>query len=330
MNRKALIRNLLLGALITGLAPLSGAGGDPAVAAESPAALCRSMFGASGPVGGAVVGEGPSGDPMSTTIGWDPHDWSDGIREVITCVSVGGRAVPALTASTPTPRNDGSLVIRLTLPAGQPGSLVCEQSVLVGGGSAAGRHRTTSPVCFKLRAGESPLGSGVPAVGGVAAPAPPAPVGPPAPSPKAPNPRAPVGAAPPATHPVSTPPARAAFEAARGGNGTGVTRPGVPDPVAGVAVPAPAWPDPSSPARAARAGQSSTARGAASPATGAAPAPATGAAAAPTTGTPVATLARTGIDEQLPLASAGGFLALGGAAIIFSAPGRRRPRRRFV
>jgi hypothetical protein len=315
MNRKALIRNLLLGALITGLAPLSGGGGDPAAAAESPAALCRSIFGASGPVGGPVVGEGPSGDPMSTTIGWDPHDWSDGIREVITCVSVGGRAASALTASTPAPRNDGSLVIRLTLPAGQPGSLVCEQSVLVGAGSAAGRHRTTSPVCFKLRAGESPLGFGGPAGGGVAVPAPSAPAGPPAP-----NPKAPVSAAPPATYPASTPPARTASEAARGGNGTAAGRPGVPDPVAAVAVPAPAWPDPASPAPT-KAGQSTPVKAAAAPATGAAAAPAAGA---------PATLARTGIDEQLPLASAGGFLALGGAAIIFSAPGRRRPRRRFV
>ena len=318
MNRKALIRNLLLGVFVIGLAPLSGAGVDPAAAAaETPAALCRSMFGGSGPVGGPVVGEGPSGDPMSTTIGWDPLDWSEGIREIITCVSVGGRAAPALTASIPTPRNDGSLVIRLTLPAGQPGSLVCEQSVLVGAGSAAGRHRTTSPVCFKLRAGESPLGSGSPAAGGVAVPGPAAPAGPPAPTPKAP-----VSAAPPATHPASTPPARAAFEAARGGNGTAAGRPGVPDPVAAVAVPAPAWPDPVTPAPTAKAGQSASVNAAA--------APATGAAAAPAAGAPVATLARTGIDEHLPLASAGGFLALGGAAIIFSAPGRRRPRRRFV
>jgi hypothetical protein len=311
MNRKALIRNLLLGALVTGLAPLIGAGVDPAAAGESPAALCRSTFGERGPAGGPVVGEGPSGDPMSTTIGWDPFDWSDGIREIVTCVSVGGRAAPALTTSMSTPRNDGSLVIRLTLPAGEPGSLVCEQSVLAGPGSAGSRHRTTSPVCFKLRAGGSSL-----APGGVAAPAPAAPPGPPAPIPKAP-----VTARPPATYPASTPPARAAFEAARGGTGMSAARPGVPDPAAAVAVPAPAWPDPVSPAPATKAAQSAAAA--------AAPAPARGAPGAPAAA-PVATLARTGIDDHLPLASAGGFLALGGAAIIFSAPWRRRPRRRFV
>src|SRR5918992_3844131 len=155
MNRTAVIRNLVLGALITGVAPLTGAGIAAGAAEEPPAALCRSTFGGSGPVGGPVVGEGPSGDPMSTTIGWDPSDWSDGLREIVTCVSVGGRAVPSLTRSLPTPRNEGSRAISLTLPPGTPGALVCEQSVLVGAGDAAGRHRTTNPVCFKLRAGEA-------------------------------------------------------------------------------------------------------------------------------------------------------------------------------
>jgi hypothetical protein len=281
MKRKALIRNLFLVALVTGLAPLSGAGVDAAAAGESPAGVCRSTFGESGPVGGPVVGEGPSGDPMTTTIGWDPFDWSDGLREIVTCVSVGGRAAPELTTSRSLPRNDGSLVISLTLPIGEPGSQICEQSILLGPNGVA--QRTTSPVCFKLRAGEAPPGSGAPAPGGAAAPA---------------------------AYPASTPPARAAFEAARGGFDVPAVRPVAPDPVAGVAVPAPAWPDPASPAAAAR------------------PRPSTVAAAAPTpsdpTGAPVATLARTGIDEHIPLASAGGFLALGGAAIIFSAPGRRR------
>src|SRR5687768_8420787 len=180
MKRKALIRNLLLVALLTGLAPLGGAGVDAAAAGESPAGLCRSTFGESGPVGGPVVGEGPSGDPMTTTIGWDPFDWSDGLREVVTCVSVGGRAAPELTTSRSLPRNDGSLVISLTLPVGEPGSQICEQSILLGPSGAG--QRTTSPVCFKLRAGEAPPGSGGgPAPGGAAAPAPPAPAGPPAP-----------------------------------------------------------------------------------------------------------------------------------------------------
>ncbi len=313
MNRKALIRNVLLGALITGLAPLSGAGIDAAAAGESPTALCQSTFGESGPVGGPVAGEAPPGDPMTTTIGWDPFDWSDGLREIVTCVSVGGRAAPALTTSRSTPRNDGSLVISLTLPAGEPGSLICEQSILLGASSAG--QRTTSPVCFKLRAGEVPPGSGAPTPAGAAAPAPPAPA-PAAPTgPPAPAPKAPVAPRPPTTYPASTPPARAAFEAARGGFDVPAARPVLPD-VAGVAVPAPAWPDPASPAAAARP----------RPSTGA-----TAAAAAPTpsipAGAPVTTLARTGIDEHIPLASAGGFLALGGAAIIFSAPGRlRRPR----
>jgi len=308
MDRRAVIRNLFLGALVTGLGPLIGAGVDPAAAGESPEALCRTNFGESGPVGGPVSGVGPSGDPMKTTIGWDPYDWSDGIREIVTCVSVGGRAAPALTTSIPAPRNDGSLVVSLTLPPGEPGALVCEQSILVGSGSAAGRNRTTSPVCFKLRAGEAPPGSGGPAAGGVA-PAPPAPAVPAAPSPQ-PSVKA------PAPQPASTPPARAAFEAARGGTGVSTNRPGVPDPMAGVAVPAPAWPDPASSGSAAKPRQSVTA--AAAPTSSPAAAPGTPAAA------PVASLARTGIDEHIPLASAGGFLAIGGAAIIFGAPGGRR------
>ena len=310
MNRKALIRNLLLVALITGLAPFSGAGVDAAAAGESPAALCQATFGESGPVGGRVAGEAPPGDPMTTTIGWDPFDWSDGLREIVTCVSVGGRAAPALTASRSTPRNDGSLVISLTLPPGEPGSLICEQSILLDATSAG--QRTTSPVCFKLRAGEVPPGSGAPNPGGAAAPAPAAPTGPPVPAAKAPV----VAPKPPATYPASTPPARAAFEAARGGFDVPAARPVLPDPVAGVAVPAPAWPDPASPAAAARPRPSAVAAAAAAAPTPSIPA-----------GAPVTTLATTGIDEHIPLASAGGFLALGGAAIIFSAPGRRRRSR---
>ena len=309
MNRRALIRNLLFGALVTGIAPLSGAGTDVASAEQSPAALCESMFGASGPVGGPVAGEGPSGDPMATTIGWDPFDWAGGLREVVTCVSVGGRAAPALTSSIPTPQNDGSLVVRLTLPAGDPGALVCEQSVLVGAADAAGRHRTTSPVCFKLRAGENSLSSDGPAGARPALPKPPASPGPAGPvSRPAPISDTPPGATtPPATYPASTPPARAAFEAARNGSGFPARR-DEPDPLAKVAIPMPAWPDPASAAPATPAGRSLAATPPAAPAAA-----------------PVSALARTGIEDHLALASAGGCLAVGGAAIIFGSPRRRRP-----
>jgi hypothetical protein len=298
-----MVRNLMLGALVTGLAPLIGAGIDSAAAAESPAALCQSTFSEGGPSGGPVVGEGPSGDPMSTTIGWDPVDWPDGLREIVTCVSVGGRALPALTASRPTPRNDGSLVISLTLPPGEPGSLVCEQSVLVGAGDAAGRHRTTSPVCFKLRAGESPLGAGGLLAGGPVSPFPAPPANPPTPGVKAPASGS--GTAP---YPSSTPPARAAFEAARGPVGLPVARPALPAPTPSAA--------PAASASAAPAAKARRSAAAAAPAAGA------------PTGAPSTALARTGLDNHIPLAGAGGFLALGGAAIIFGAPRRRRPARR--
>ena len=313
MNRRAVVRYVVLGAFITGLAPLTGAGVDPAGAEESPTALCQSIFGERGPGGGPVVGEGPSGDPMSTTIGWDPSDWSDGLREIVTCVSVGGRAVPSLTSAQPTPRNDGSRAISLTLPAGTPGALVCEQSVLVGAGDAAGRHRTTNPVCFKLRAGEARLGSGGPVADQYVPPTPSAPAGPAAPAP-APAP-APLKAAAPGPYPESTPPARAAFEAARSGTGLPAARSKSPAPTPSAADPAPAWPPVPAPA----------AKVARSAAAAAAPAP-----AQPPAGVPVTALARTGIEEHIPLASAGGFLALGGAAIILGAPRRRRPARRSV
>ena len=313
MNRRALVRHVVLGALVTGLAPLTGAGVDAAGAGQSPAALCQSMFGERGPAGGPVVGEGPSGDPMSTTIGWDPFDWVGGLSEIVTCVSVGGRAAPALTTSLTSPRNDGSRAISLTLPPGEPGSLVCEQSVLVGLGDAAGRHRTTRPACFKLRAAEPAPGFAGPVPDRVKPPGPPAPVGPPASAP-APAPKAPVTAAP-VPYPASTPPARAAFEAARGGIGLSAAK---ADPVAPPTpdAPSPAWPP--NPAPAAR-----TTKSAAT----AAPA----ATAQPVAAAPATALARTGIEEHIPLASAGGALALGGAAIILGAPGRRRrPARRSI
>jgi hypothetical protein len=319
MNRRAVIRNLLLGALVTGLGPLTGAGADPAAAGESPEALCSSTFGESGPVGGPISGVGPSGDPLKTTIGWDPYDWSDGIREIVTCVSVGGRAAPALTTSIPAPRNDGSLVVSLTLPPGEPGTLVCEQSILVGPGNAADPHRTTSPVCFKLRSGEAPPAPGVPAAG-AAAPTPPAATPPARAVPAAPSPKPSVVRAP-APQPASTPPARAAAEATRGRTGMPAA---VVDPVTGMALPAPARPYQGSRAPAAQARPSN----AAAPA----PAPAAAATSADPAAAPVTALARTGIDDHIPLASAGGFLAIGGAAIIFGAPGgrRRRPARRPI
>jgi hypothetical protein len=57
-------------------------------------------------------------------------------------------------------------------------------------------------------------------------------------------------------------------------------------------------------------------------ATGAAAAPAASPVATDAAGAP-ATLARTGLENQIPLAGAGLLLALGGAAIIFGEPRRR-------
>jgi len=350
MDRWTVVRRFTFGALVTGLVPLAGLGVHAAGAGEASAALCHSTFGDGGPAGDRIVGEGPIGDPMSTTLGWDPADFPNGVREIVTCVSVGGHLVPSLTTSHATPFNDGSLALNLTLPAGDPGSLVCQQSILVGSGEAAGRPRTTGPVCFKLRAAEPPLEAG-PAAAGPGAPAPPhagvtpglnsgpgrGPVGPPVPGrrPQAPG----------TPYPASTPPARAAFEAARGGVAIPVLRPPAPAPKAAVAPAAPVRVPAAAPVRGSAAapvrGQAAvpaapsvaarrsttTAAGAAAPrvAHGNAPGGAGTAAAAPGTGT--GTLARTGIDNHIPLAGGGGFLALGGAAIIFGTPRRRKAAR---
>ncbi len=315
MKRKA-IRHVTLGALVTGLVPLTAAGAGAGPAGGSGGALCRSTFGDRGPAGERVVGEGPTGDPMSVTIGWEPGDWPDGLRQIVTCVSVDGHGVSALTMATVAPPNTGSLTLGLTLPPGEPGSLVCEQSVLVGSGAAEGRNRPTSPVCFKLRAADPPpptrsggrTSDGSPSpTSHPAAPAPPRPATPtrgtPA-RPPTPSPTAPVSApAPrpgPTPDPASTPPARAAFEAG-----------------ARAAVPA---------ARAA---------GAAAPTRKAGPVVAATVAKAPTaalpaaTGAPATGLVRTGVDHHIPLAGAGGLLAFGGVAILFGEP-RRRSGRRFV
>jgi hypothetical protein len=317
MNRKAVVRHVTLGAVVTGLVPLTAAGAGAGPARGSTAALCRATFGEHGPAGGPVVGEGPSGDPMTVSIGWEPAAWPDGLRQVVTCVGVDGRGVPALATVIDTPPNSGSLALTLNLPSGEPGSLVCEQSVLVGAGADEGRARPTSPVCFKLRAADAPpptrAGGRTPdaapapapvasSLGGPAAnsqPGPPArspngpgPAGPPSPvASGAPGPRARnrMGSPDPAS---STPPARAAFEAASAAAAPGGRR-------AAVAVP-----------RAAPA-----------------PAPAVVPAARPTGGVPTTALPRTGLEDHLPLAGAGGLLALGGLAIVLAEP-RRRTRLR--
>jgi hypothetical protein len=124
-------------------------------------------FSERGPANGPVVGEGPSGDPMSVTVAWDPGEWPNGLQEIVTCLSVGGHALPALSSITVAPPNAGSVTVNFFLPAGDPGSLVCEDSVLIGTGSTEGRRRPTTPVCFKLRAAEDAAApAGPPGPGG--------------------------------------------------------------------------------------------------------------------------------------------------------------------
>jgi hypothetical protein len=251
-----------------------------------------------------VVGEGPSGDSMIVTVGWNPQDWPGDIGRVVTCVSIDGRAVPELATSTVRPPNTGSLMLDLTLPAGDPGALVCAQSVLVGKGDAPGRTPPTRPACFKLRSADPPPPTKVGGrTSGETSGETPAPGGPSASSPDpagpaAPGARAPTGSPPgpsPVPDPASTPPSRAAHQAAAGPLGTPTVRATAP----------------AAPVRTAAAAAAAVAPPAASPV------------AADAAGAPAPALARTGIEHQTPLAGAGILLALGGAAIILGEPRRR-------
>jgi hypothetical protein len=165
MRHSGVIGHVTLGVLAAGLVPLTSAGAGAGPEPASPAAVCGSAFGARGPSGGPVVGEGPSGDPMSVNVAWDPGEWPTGLREIVTCLSVGGRSMPALASITVDPPNAGTVTVNFALPAGDPGTLVCQESVLIGTGSTEGRTRPTDPVCFKLRAAEdssAPTGPGAP------------------------------------------------------------------------------------------------------------------------------------------------------------------------
>jgi hypothetical protein len=341
MKHKKAVRNVTLG-LATGLVPLAGAGVTAAAAGEAPSsALCQSWFGERGPVGGPTLGEGPPGDPMTVTVGWETSTWPDGLREVVTCVGIDGHLVPDLTRSILTPRNTGNLIVDLLLPQAPPGSLVCQQSVLIGKGKAEGREHSTSPACFKLRAAEE-LAAGSGAVGEPTPPASKAPAqiptvtaGPRMPSAGV---ASPAPKALPAPTSTSTPPARAAFEAARGAarspsawaaplRSAPAEAPTLP--VAAKAAPAATelarTPPANSGALAAPANPRANVARAGAAAVGATGVPGSGAITAR------AALPHTGLGDKIPLAAAGGLMALGGAAIILGEPRRRRaPVPRFA
>lgn len=390
MRRSGVIGHMGLAALAIGL-PLTSAAAGSAAPGPPPApdGVCRAAFGVRGPAGGAVVGEGPSGDPMSVTVAWDPGEWPTGLREIATCLSVGGHALPELSSITVAPPNAGSVTVNFTLPAGTPGSLVCEESVLVGTGSTEGRSRPTEAVCFKLRAAEdaaAPGGAGATAPDGSpladrphatppavlppmtpAAPHPPVRIRRPETPPAAGPPIAPPAARRPVARPVAPPAGRAPAAPAAP---TELARrfpagllgpvpeplpafgpPVAPPPADGPAVPAGTAPAvPAALVAPGRAALGASARAARPPSglSASRPAPArVGSAvrarpltsdgrplvappALPATGGgPVAALPRTGLGSHIPLAGAGGLLAIGGAAILLGEPRRRsrRPRR---
>lgn len=354
MKRKKVVRNVTLATVATGLVQLTGAG-TAGAGPESPAALCTSTFGEQGPAGGPIVGEGPPGDAMTVTLGWDVGDWPEGLREVVTCLSIDGRAFPGMTRLTAQPPNAGNIAVDLLLPPGPAGSLVCQNSILVGTASTEGRRRQTGPVCFKLRAAEellagpeAPQGPASPSTGTPSAPTRATPAAPDALAAPAPKPA-------PAHQPGSTPPARAAFEAARGAaRAPAAWRTGSShSSAAWSTAPAPARSAPAPEAKptapVTRAGQAAdelartpdgpslsaaaTATATTAPRKGAVAqgaASRAGATAAPGirgAADARAALPRTGVGDKIPLAGAGTLMALGGAAIILGEPRRRAVRR---
>jgi hypothetical protein len=338
MKHKKAVRNVTLG-LATGLVPLAGAGVTAAAAGEAPSsALCQSWFGERGPVGGPTLGEGPPGDAMTVTVGWETSTWPDGLREVVTCVGIDGHLVADLTRSILTPRNTGNLIVDLLLPQAPPGSLVCQQSVLIGKGKSEGREHSTSPACFKLRAAEE-LATGTGAVGEQTPPASKAPSQIPhvtaGPRQPAAGTASPAPSALPAPTSTSTPPARAAFEAARGAarspSAWAAPQRSAPAEAPTLPVAAKAAPAATELARTPPANS-----GTAAPANPRANVARAGAAAVGAPGAPDAVTARsalphTGLGDKIPLVAAGGLMALGGAAIILGEPRRRRaPVPRFA
>jgi hypothetical protein len=348
MKRKKVVRNLTVGALATGLVPLSSAAVGAATSGDTPAGRCQATFGDHGPAGGPVVGEGPSGDPMGVTIGWESGDWPDGLREVVTCMSVNGIAVPGLTTSLASPPNSGTLTLNMMLPAGAPGALACEQSILFGAGSADGRHQTTSPVCFKLRSPEpeppvrsehrapsheessaSPLTPPSTPAARAALSSPStdqSPVGQAAPVGKAPTKAAAGGdKAVEKKAPKRKAAAKAPGSKARGSGGESAAPSPMSTPPARAAFEAafglvrPPEVRPATPAVAA-----------ATPQSDATPAETARAAAPATIGPRTTPLPRTGLDNKIPLAAAGSLFALGGAALILGEPRRRRPATRLA
>ena len=236
---------------------------------------------------------------MTVTVGWKP----------VLAGAAGWSPASASTASA-SPISPGDRPAQHRQPdrrpdaaAGAPGSLVCQQSVLIGKGESDGREHSTSPACFKLRAadpppptragGRTPGRSARPRLGSRGPPAPPAPPARRRPRPPArrPAPGRPSRRGSPPGH-VATPPARAAFEAAASAAAI---------PAARTATPA------ATPAKAA------PAAGRATPTAG----------RPPLTLPPPRALARTGIDEHIPLAGAGALFAIGGLAIMFGRPRRR-------
>ena len=312
MKRKAVVRQVTLGALATGLVPLTAAGAGAGPNDGSAAALCQSTFGERGPAEGPVVGEGPSGDSMLVSIGWNPSDWPGGISRIVTCVSVDGRAVPEpghLHGRPAQHRQPDARPHAAARRARRPG-------VRAERAGREGRRRRAAPRPRARRASSSGPPTAARSEARPPAQTPPAarpaPVGPPAPSPQGSG-----GPTPPL--PIPPRPRRPGPPRGRPQRDPGLPPPTLATPTRGRGEPSRRRPGRTRPRRP----RPPTARQIRSRRTSPVPRPAPRRRSGRRPG---AALARTGIDDHIPLAGAGALLAIGGVAIMFGEPRRRRQR----
>jgi len=147
---------------------------------------CRSTLSGKAP-SGPVVAKAAPGAAMAVNVVWEPKDWSGNrLAEIVTCVAVADQLASDLTTLNIGPPNTGSFIRTLTMPFEAPGTLVCQQSLLIGTGSeGVSGIRRTNPVCFEAveASASAPAPTPVPTPARAAPTPPPAPDPAPAPAP---------------------------------------------------------------------------------------------------------------------------------------------------
>jgi hypothetical protein len=117
------------------------------VEAES---LCRDTLGDTGPQLRPASDAAP-GQVVAVGVTWRKEAWSgDRLAEIVTCASVDGRLAPELTTWEASPENDGEATVSLTMPEDLVGSVVCQQTLLVGVANGEPSTGKANPFCFRI------------------------------------------------------------------------------------------------------------------------------------------------------------------------------------